>query len=61
MASTPVLHGPGVRAGQLALSVTAAQVVAAKQRAFLEIKNSDTTISVYIGALGVTSSTGHLL
>jgi hypothetical protein len=49
--------------GQNALSTTAEVVIAANAaRHFAEIKNSDTSISVYLGKDGsVTSSTGHLL
>ena len=50
-------------ASQNALSTSAEVVLAANQhRVFAEIKNTDASISVYIGPdSGVTSSNGHLL
>ena len=52
-----------MRTEQNALSVSAELVAAAApQRVFLEIKNADAAISIYIGSSSsVTTATGHLL
>ena len=52
-----------MRTEQNALSTSAERVAVSNQhRIFLEIKNADAAISVYLGAdTSVTTSTGHLL
>lgn len=51
-----------LKTSQTALSVTASAIaVAFPGRRMAEVKNTDASISVYVGASGVTSSTGHLL
>lgn len=51
-----------IATGQATLSTTASQVVASNSaRHTTSIRNLDASISIYIGAAGVTSSTGHLI
>lgn len=53
---------PSIATDQVALSTTAAQVVAARnQRHRVVIKNIDSTITIYVGASGVTASDGFQL
>lgn len=58
-------HGWGadvIATGQVALSTSAASVVAANSsRHAVTVKNIDASISIYVGVAGVTSSTGYLL
>lgn len=68
--SGTVVHTPHVivaapstiATGQAALSTTAAQVIAANTaRHTVLVRNNDASISIYVGASGVTSATGLLL
>lgn len=55
--------GQGINATQNALSTSAELVLAARRsRVFCEVKNADSSISVYVGGTdAVSSSNGHLL
>lgn len=59
--SNPI-KATGLATTQNALSTSAEIVLAANQsRSFCEVKNTDASISIYIGGPTVSTSTGHLL
>lgn len=62
MGGHPSLKGTGLRTEQVALSTAVGLIRAANaSRTFIEVKNMDASISIYVGPAGITTATGFLL